>query len=82
MARKEAAKLHVEVGRELAERLGYPPDHLDAVPAEALDSFAGVGYHLDLAAMGPWQPVLDPGLGAVRYAGPSLGCLAREGHLE
>ena len=34
---------HFETGRALAERLGYPPDQLDAIPAGAVDSFAGVG---------------------------------------
>lgn len=34
------------MGRELAQRLGYPAAQLDWVPAEAIESFAGVGYHL------------------------------------
>ncbi|MFW6385489.1 MAG: methyltransferase type 11, partial [Halodesulfurarchaeum sp.] len=40
---------HFEMGRPLAERLGYPASDLDRVPAEAVESFAGVGYHFDLA---------------------------------
>jgi hypothetical protein len=42
---------HFEMGRPLAERLGYPADDLDRIPQEALDSFAGVGYHSDLAGI-------------------------------
>jgi arsenite methyltransferase len=64
VAREEQAELHFEVGRSLAERLGYPPALLDAVPAEALTSFAGVGYHLDLAGLGPGAAVLDLGSGS------------------
>ena len=48
-----------ETGGALAERLGYPPDDLDQIPAEAVASFAGVGYFLDLAAIGPGERVLD-----------------------
>jgi arsenite methyltransferase len=64
VAREERAGLHFELGRPVAERLGYPGDLLDAIPAEALASFAGVGYHLDLAALPPGAAVLDLGCGA------------------
>jgi arsenite methyltransferase len=58
------AELHFEVGRGLAEHLGYPRELLDAVPDEALASFAGVGYHLDLAALRPGEEALDLGSGS------------------
>jgi arsenite methyltransferase len=64
VAREEDAELHFEVGRGLAERLGYPGRLLDAIPAEALASFAGVGHHLDLAALQPGEAVLDLGSGS------------------
>ena len=64
VARGEAAELHFEVGRELAEHLGYPARLLDAIPAEALASFAGVGHHFDLAALHPGEAVLDLGSGS------------------
>jgi SAM-dependent methyltransferase len=64
VARGEEAQLHFEVGRGLAERLGYPRALLDAIPAEALASFAGVGHHLDLAALQPGDEVLDLGSGS------------------
>jgi arsenite methyltransferase len=64
VAREEAAELHFEVGRGVAEHLGYPSDLLDAIPAAALASFAGVGYHLDLAALAPGEAVLDLGSGS------------------
>jgi arsenite methyltransferase len=64
VAREDEAELHFEVGRALAERLGYPPALLDAIPAEAVASFAGVGYHLDLADLAPGDTVLDLGSGS------------------
>jgi ubiquinone/menaquinone biosynthesis C-methylase UbiE len=57
-------KFHFETGRLLAERLGYPPAELDQIPAAAIDSFAGVGYFLDLAAIQPGEIVLDLGSGS------------------
>ena len=64
VARGEDAKLHFAVGRPLALRVGYPSELLDAIPEEALASFAGVGYHLDLAALLPGERVLDLGSGS------------------
>jgi SAM-dependent methyltransferase len=64
VAREEDAGLHFEVGRPLAEHLGYPAELLDAIPPEALASFAGVGYHLDLAVLSPGDAVLDLGSGS------------------
>jgi SAM-dependent methyltransferase len=58
------AELHFEIGRDLAEHLGYDPSLLDAVPADAVASFAGVGHHLDLAAPQPGERVLDLGSGS------------------
>jgi arsenite methyltransferase len=57
-------EFHFETGRPLAERLGYPTDDLDAIPAAAIESFAGVGYFLDLAAITPGEAVLDLGSGS------------------
>ena len=72
VARGEVEHLHFEVGRSVAQRLGYPRELLDAIPAEALASFAGVGYHLDLAALRPGGAVLDLGSGS----GTDLFCAA------
>jgi SAM-dependent methyltransferase len=55
---------HFEIGRALAERLGYPLAWLSAVPADALASFAGVGHFLDLADLRPGEHVLDLGSGS------------------
>jgi arsenite methyltransferase len=74
VAREEEAELHFEVGRDVAERVGYPADLLDAIPSEALASFAGVGYHLDLAALAPGETVLDLGSGS----GTDVFCAAQQ----
>src|SRR5437016_844018 len=55
---------HFEMGRALAERLGYPTGDLDRVPAPAIESFAGVGYYFDLAALQPGEHVVDLGSGS------------------
>jgi ubiquinone/menaquinone biosynthesis C-methylase UbiE len=57
-------EFHFETGRPLAERLGYPSADLDRIPAAAIDSFAGVGYFLDLAAIAAGESILDLGSGA------------------
>ena len=64
VALSPGGEYHFETGRALAERLGYPHKWLDAVPAEALASFAGVGHFLDLAEIGPGATVLDLGSGS------------------
>jgi len=64
VAKEDEAELHFAVGRQLALRVGYPQEILDAIPAEALASFAGVGYHLDLARLVPGEQVLDLGSGS------------------
>lgn len=58
------SEFHFELGRRLAERLGYAPARLDRVPASAIDSFAGVGHHFDLAELGAGERVLDLGSGS------------------
>ncbi len=57
-------EFHFEMGRALAERLGYAPTDLDRIPREAVDSFAGVGYYFDLAEIKAGDTVLDLGSGS------------------
>ncbi|HEY6890187.1 MAG TPA: methyltransferase domain-containing protein [Solirubrobacter sp.] len=64
VARDPGGDYHFEIGRPLALRLGYAPEWLDAIPSEALASFAGVGHFLDLAAIEPGARVLDLGSGS------------------
>ena len=58
------AEYHFEMGRALAERLGYAPGDLDAIPQPAIESFAGVGYYFDLAGLRPGETVVDLGSGS------------------
>lgn len=55
---------HFEMGRGLAEKLGYEKDDLDRIPASAIDSFAGVGYYFDIANLNEGEKVLDLGSGS------------------
>jgi arsenite methyltransferase len=55
---------HFEMGRDLAQRLGYPAADLDRLPPEAIESFAGVGYHMGLAAITAGERVVDLGSGS------------------
>lgn len=55
---------HFEMGRVMAERLGYQADDLDRTPVNAIDSFAGVGYYFDLADIQNGEQVVDLGSGA------------------
>jgi arsenite methyltransferase len=76
VALRPDGKYHFEMGREMAERLGYWPAVLDSVPAEAVESFAGVGYYFDLAGLRPGERVLDLGSGSgmdVFYAARQVG---------
>jgi ubiquinone/menaquinone biosynthesis C-methylase UbiE/TusA-related sulfurtransferase len=57
-------KYHFEMGRALAEKLGYDPRELDRIPQEAIESFAGVGYFFDYAALKQGEKVLDLGSGS------------------
>jgi ubiquinone/menaquinone biosynthesis C-methylase UbiE len=64
VAENPQGEFHFEMGRAMAERLGYPPEDLDRIPAEAIDSFAGVGYFFHLADVRPGDRVLDLGSGS------------------
>ena len=57
-------EFHFEMGRAMAERLGYAPDDLDRIPAEAIESFAGVGYYFHLADPRAGETVVDLGSGS------------------
>lgn len=64
VAENPRGEFHFEMGRALAERLGYVPSELDCIPAEAIESFAGVGHYFHLAALKEGETVIDLGSGS------------------
>jgi len=64
VAANPSGEFHFEMGRAMAERLGYSPDELDRVPADAIESFAGVGHFFHLADLKPGESVVDLGSGS------------------
>src|SRR5919197_3380668 len=80
VATEPRADYHFELGRALAERLGYPADVLDMLPDGAIESFAGVGYFFDLAELRPGESVVDLGSGSgmdVFFAATQVGAQGR-----
>jgi len=55
---------HFPTGRAACEYLGYPAAQLDALPASAVGSFAGVGNPLAARPLPPGAHVLDIGSGS------------------
>ena len=64
VAQNPHGEFHFEMGRTMAERLGYRPADLDRIPAEAIDSFAGVGYYFHFLDDMERARVLDLGSGS------------------
>ena len=64
VAENPHGEFHFEMGRKLAERLGYASSDLDKVPAESIESFAGVGYYFHLADLKDGETVVDLGSGS------------------
>ena len=76
VAEEPQGEYHFELGRPVAERLGYPVDVLARIPAGAVESFAGVGYFFDLAELREGESVLDLGSGSgmdVLFAAHQVG---------
>jgi ubiquinone/menaquinone biosynthesis C-methylase UbiE len=55
---------HFPVGRTSCLHLGYPKEELDAIPASAVESFAGVGYPFLAGVIKPGDTVVDVGSGS------------------
>src|SRR5216683_4132691 len=64
VAENPRGEFHFEMGRGLAERLGYPAAELDRIPSGAIESFAGVGYYFNLAELSIGERVVDLGSGS------------------
>jgi arsenite methyltransferase len=55
---------HFPTGRAACEFVGYPAEQLDALPAGAVESFAGVGYPFAAGVITAGDVVLDVGSGS------------------
>lgn len=64
VATKPEKVFHFLTGRPACEFVGYPAEQLDAIPATALESFAGVGYPFAGDGIRPGDTVLDIGSGS------------------
>jgi len=64
VALNPTGEYHFEMGRPLAEKLGYEKECLDLIPAASIESFAGVGYFCDIANFKEGDKVLDLGSGS------------------
>ncbi len=64
VAENPHGEFHFEMGLALAGRLGYPPDDLDKIPPEAVESFAGGGYFFHFAGLSRGETVIDLGSGS------------------
>jgi SAM-dependent methyltransferase len=64
VAVEPSASFHFHTGRGLASRLGYEAGAVDALPARAVESFAGVGNPFSLRRLAPDEKVVDVGSGA------------------
>lgn len=78
VALKPTATFHFHTGRTIAERCRYDMAAVDALPAPAVESFAGVANPFELRALEPGERVVDLGSGAgtdsflaARAVGPS-----------
>ncbi len=64
VAENPAKEFHFPTGRPACEFVGYPKTQLDAIPATAAESFAGVGYPFAVDAIRQGNTVLDIGSGS------------------
>jgi ubiquinone/menaquinone biosynthesis C-methylase UbiE/TusA-related sulfurtransferase len=74
-------QFHFELGEQVALRAGYEPDHLKTVPADAVESFAGVGYFFDLAGLSAGETVVDLGSGSGMDAFYAAGLVGPTGRV-
>jgi ubiquinone/menaquinone biosynthesis C-methylase UbiE len=81
VAQEPHGSFHFELGKSVAIRVGYDVDRLAAVPTGAVESFAGVGYFFDLAALKAGETVVDLGSGSGMDAFYAAGFVGPTGHV-
>lgn len=81
VAIKPHDKYHFHTGRPLAARLGYDPEVVDALPDEAVESFAGVANPFSLRDVKAGERVIDLGSGAGFDCFVAAGKVGSKGHV-
>lgn len=72
---------HFHTGRPLAARLGYEHEVVDAMPDNAVESFAGVANPYALRALQQGEKVVDAGSGAGFDCFVAAHQVGRDGHV-
>ena len=73
---------HFPTGRKACLFVGYPEAQLDAIPATAVESFAGVGYPFAAGILHPGHVVLDIGSGSGTDVLIAAGMVGPEGRVH
>ena len=81
VAETPEGSFHFEMGRAMARRLGYTEAELNAAPAQAVQSFAGVGYYFDLAGLRVGERVVDLGSGSGMDSFIAADKVGPDGHI-
>jgi SAM-dependent methyltransferase len=81
VASAPGATYHFNTGRPLAERLGYDRAFVDALPDQAVESFAGVGNPFSLRRLRSGEHVLDVGSGAGFDSFVAAAQVGADGHV-
>lgn len=81
VAQQPNGAFHFELGERVALGVGYDPERLVSVPAAAVESFAGVGYFFDLAALSSGEVVVDLGSGSGMDAFYAAGLVGSAGRV-
>ena len=81
VAEQPHGAFHFELGEQVAARAGYDAARIAALPTEAVESFAGVGYFFDFAALEPGETVVDLGSGSGMDALYAAGLVGETGRV-
>ena len=81
VAIKPHDRYHFHTGRPLAARLGYDTTAVDAMPDEAVESFAGVADPFSLRELRAGERVVDLGSGAGFDCFVAAGKVGANGHV-
>jgi arsenite methyltransferase len=81
VARRPGATFHFPTGLAACRLAGYPQALLDTLPADATESFAGVGYPFAAGVIEPGDTVLDVGAGSGTDVLAARSLVGRQGRV-